>query len=264
MKQSIKYQVSGIGLKQLLFPLYFFLLLATCYSQDKCIPDKPSPPHLVNNLSKEFPQFLSGSEANTIETELETFSNETSNQICVVIVDDFGGTDASDFATKIGNEWGVGQKDKNNGIVILIKPTEKHFLFIGVGYGLEGAIPDLATKRIREEQMNPYLKSGENYQAISNAVAVLSQLAKGEIDVKNYSEQNGVKGFWDEHPILCIIIIIVIILILFGGRGRGGGFSSGGMFLGGFGGGFSSGGGGGGFGGFGGGSFGGGGSGGSW
>ncbi len=248
-------------MKRLIVLIFVFSSIIS-FSQ---IPPRPSPQKLYNNLSQEYPNFLSQSEANTIENELETFSNETSNQICVVVVDDFGGTDASDFATKIGSEWGVGQKDKNNGIVILIKPTEKHMLFIAVGYGLEGAIPDLATKRIREEQMNPYLKSGENYQAISNAVAVLSQLAKGEINVKDYSRQSGVKGFWDKHPILCIIIILIIILILFGGKGRGGGFSSGGMFLGGLGGGFGGGsGGGGGFGGFGGGSFGGGGSGGSW
>src|SRR5258708_1872687 len=132
------------------------------------VPERPSPAKLYNNLSKEFPDFLSQSEAATIETELETFSNETSNQICVVIVDDFGGNDAASYATELGTKWGVGSKEKNNGIVILIKPTQKHMLFIAVGYGLEGAIPDLATKRIREEQMNPYLKNGENYQAISN------------------------------------------------------------------------------------------------
>lgn len=247
-----------------LIVLIFVFVSTLSFSQ---VPERPDPPKLYNNLSKEFPDFLNQSEVATIETELETFSNETSNQICVVIVDDFGGDDASAYATELGTKWGVGSKEKNNGIVILIKPTQKHFLFIAVGYGLEGAIPDLATKRIREEQMNPYLKSGENYQAISNAVAVLSQLAKGEINVKDYTQQNGVKGFWNKHPILSIILILIIVLILFGGRGKGGGFSSGGMFLGGFGGGFgggSGGGGGGGFGGFGGGSFGGGGSGGSW
>jgi uncharacterized protein len=246
-----------------LIVLIFVFVSALSFSQ---VPERPSPQKLYNNLSKEFPEFLSQSEANTIETELETFSNETSNQICVVVVDDFGGTDASDFATKIGNEWGVGTKDKNNGIVILIKPTTSdggHQLFIAVGYGLEGAIPDLATKRIREEQMNPYLKSGENYQAISNAVQVLSQLAKGEIDVKNYAKEND-SNDWSKVIIIVIVVLFMLLRIFRGGGGRR--TFSGGGFIGGFGGGGFGGGssGGGGFGGFGGGSFGGGGSGGSW
>lgn len=244
-----------------LIVLIFVFVSAFAFSQ---IPERPSPPKLYNNLSKEFPEFLSQSEANAIETELETFSNETSNQICVVVVDDFGGTDASDFATKIGNEWGVGSKEKNNGIVILIKPTQKHQLFIAIGYGLEGAIPDLATKRIREEQMNPYLKSGENYQAISNAVQVLSKLAKGEIDVKNYTKEND-SNDWSKVIIIVIVVIFMLFRIFRGGGGGGRTFASGvflgGLGRGGFGGGSS---GGGGFGGFGGGSFGGGGSGGSW
>lgn len=250
-----------------LIAFIFVIVASLSFSQ---VAERPSPQKLYNNLSKEFPQFLNESESSSIESELESFSRETSNQICVVIVDDFGGTDAASFATELGNKWGVGKKESNNGIVILIKPTQSdggRDLFIAVGYGLEGAIPDLATKRIREEEMYPYLKQGENYTAISNAVAKLSALAKGEINVKDYARQNKFENFWDKHPILVIIIIIIIFLIVFGGRsGRGGGFSSGGTYWGGgfsrggFGGGSSS----GGFGGFGGGSFGGGGSGGKW
>jgi uncharacterized protein len=248
--------------------LLFFALSYFVFSQ---VPERPSPQKLYNNLSKEFPDFLTAGEAAAIEEELEVFSNETSNQICVVIVDDFGGTDAVSYATEIGNKWGVGKKDVNNGIVILIKPTQSdggRDLFIAVGYGLEGAIPDLATKRIREEEMYPYLKKGENYTAISNAVKKLSGLAKGEINVKDYARQNsnGVRGFWDQHPVLAIIIILIILAVFFGGRGGGGRtYSRSGYYGGGFGG-WSGGGGGssGGWGGFGGGSFGGGGSGGKW
>lgn len=240
-------------------------LFATLFSFSQVIP-RPDPPKLYNNLSQEFPEFLNSSESNSIEQELEAFSRETSNQICVVIVDDFGGTDVASYATELGNKWGVGKKESNNGIVILIKPTQSdggRDLFIAVGYGLEGAIPDLATKRIREEEMYPYLKTGENYTAISNAVQKLSALAKGEINVKDYS---GSKKNKDWLKTIIIIIIILIIVSKFF-RGGGGTYSRRGYYGGGFGG-FSGGsfGGGssGGFGGFGGGSFGGGGSGGKW
>jgi uncharacterized protein len=252
--------------------LFVFIALVFSSLVFAQVPERPSPQKLYNNLSREFPDFLTAGEAASIEGELEAFSRETSNQICVVIVDDFGGTDAASYATEIGNKWGVGKKEANNGIVILIKPTQSdggRDLFIAVGYGLEGAIPDLATKRIREEEMYPYLKRGENYAAISNAVKKLSGLAKKEIDVKDYARQSqGVQGFWGRHPLLSVILIVLIIAIFIGTRGGGGGgrtYSRGGFYGGGFGGWGSSGGGSsGGWGGFGGGSFGGGGSGGKW
>lgn len=230
------------------------------------VPDKPNPARLYNNFSKEFPNFVSENQAQQLEAQLENFSRETSNQICIVVVDDLNGYDASSFATEIGNKWGVGQSDFKNGVVILVKPTGgagHRDLFIAVGYGLEGAIPDLLTKRIREDDMNPYFKQGDYYTGLQVGVQSLIQAAKGEYDIKKtYNDDN----FFKNHPILFAIFVILIIFILInikgGGGGRtyyGGGFINFGGGSSGFGGGGSS-----GFGGFGGGSFGGGGSGGSW
>ena len=87
------------------------------------MPDKSDPPRLVNNFSKEFPNFISSEQQQTLETQLQNFSKETSNQICIVIVDDLGDYDANTFATEIGNKWGVGQSGFKNGVVVLIKPT---------------------------------------------------------------------------------------------------------------------------------------------
>lgn len=242
------------------------------------IAPRPNPPKLYNNLSKEFPNFLNPSQAAQLEEKLEVFSNETSNQICVVVIDDLNDYDASQYAFELGTAWGIGQKDKNNGIVILIKPTGGaggRDLFIAIGYGLEGAIPDLATKRIREKEMYPYMKQGDYYTALDKGTDVLMQLAKGEIDVKNYTRGSGRETSGGMTAIIIIILVIILLRAIFGG-GRGGGgrtFSShGSAFLlgsllggrGGSGGGFGGGSSGGGFGGFGGGGFGGGGSGGSW
>ncbi len=239
----------------LLFLIIFNLSIAQ-------VAPRPNPQHLYNNLSNEYPQFLNSSEAQQIENKLLQFSKETSNQICIVIIDDLNGLEPSEYATKIINEWGVGKKDKNNGIAILLKPNS-HDLFIAIGYGLEGAIPDLATKRIRENEMNPYLKNGENYTAIDKGTTVLMQLAKGEINQKDYTAKNGEKPL---NKFLFILIIAIFIYIFFFSKNNGGGgttFSRGGSVN--WGGGssyrsFSS----GGFGGFGGGSSGGGGSGGKW
>ncbi len=253
--------------------LFFFALAGIINAQ---VAERPSPPKLYNNLSKEFPQFLNGQEAAQMEEKLEQFANQTSNQICIVIVDDLNGYEASEYAFKVGNDWGVGKADKDNGIVILIKPTESNGgrdIFIATGKGLEGAIPDLATKKIRDKEITPYLKSGQYYTALDKGTDVLMQLAKGEINKKDYTRGYGSGGRKGGLGTIIIIIIVVIILLrnMFGGGGRT--FSGvgralfWGSMLGGRSGGFGGGGGsssGGGWGGFGGGSFGGGGSGGKW
>lgn len=256
----------------ILFPLLFFTLAVKSFGQKTGqIAERPSPPRLYNNLSKEFPDLLSKTEADAIEEKLEVFSNETSNQICVIIVDDLNGFDAATYSEKILSGWGVGKKDLNNGIVLLIKPTGgegNRDVFIATGYGLEGAIPDLTCKRIVEKEIIPKFSEGRFYEGINNATEVLMALAKGEFNAEDYNRESKVK-FKSVFKIIAIIIIILILSSIFrggGGRtiGRGGyygggfrGFSGGGSW----GGGSSS---GGGWGGFGGGMGGGGGAGGKW
>lgn len=260
-------------MKKILSAILFF----TAWMGMSQVAERPEPPKLYNNLSKEFPDFISNEQSATLEEKLEVFANETSNQICIVVIDDLNGYEAGQYATELGNKWGVGKKDKNNGIVILIKPTGgkgQRNLFISVGYGLEGAIPDLATKRIRDEEMYPYMAQGQFYEALDNATTKLMKLAKGEIDVKDYTRRRNEQGGGLTFLILAVIIIIMLIRMF---KGGGGGhtlssvgrslfwasmFSNSGRGGSSWGGGSSS--SGGGWGGFGGGSFGGGGSGGNW
>ena len=238
------------------------------------IPERPNPPRLVNNLSVEMPDFLSDQEEALLEKKLTDFANETSNQITIVIVDDLDGDEPWSYATELGQKWGVGQGKFDNGIVILIKPTggeSQRNLFIAVGYGLEGAIPDLTTKQIRENEMYPYFKTGEFYTALDKATTVLMSLAKGEYNSAAYGKKNNKKQNLPRGVVIAIIVIIIFIVIRSGKRGGGGGltmnatsFVLGSLLSGNRGGGFGGGGSSGGFGGFGGGGFGGGGSGGNW
>ncbi|TNE54529.1 MAG: TPM domain-containing protein [Bacteroidetes bacterium] len=244
------------------------LLVFQGFAQSEGIPSQFNPPRLVSNFSKAFPNLINDSEQETLERKLLQFKDSTSNEIAVVIVDDLAGMDANTFATELLIEWGVGKKDLNNGVVLLVKPTEENGgrkVYIAVGYGLEPVIPDAVAKRIVENELIPNFKAENYYQGIDAAVDVLMGLAKGEFDHQsygyNYDQREG--NIW-----LTIIIIVIILLIIFrrrkgGGGGGGRTYYSGGSF-GGYSGGGSSFSGGGGFGGFGGGSSGGGGAGGSW
>ena len=239
--------------------LFFILISAIGYAQE--LPAAPSPFRLYNNLSKEMPTFLNASEADLLEQRLRSFNDSTGNQIVVLIIDDLLGYEDWEYATEIGQKWGVGQKDKDNGIVFLIKPTGgqgERKTFISVGEGLEGAIPDALTGQIINYEVIPYFKEGEFSAGVNKGVTVLIDLANGEYSADEYAENAGGGGFglW-----LVGLFLIFWLVAFFLGRKNGGGM--GGTFYGGgfsssSGGGFSSG------GSFGGGGFGGGGAGGSW
>jgi len=223
---------------------------------------------ILNNFSAV--GILSSDEEDKLETELENFEKSTSNEIAVVIVDDIHDMEPWEYATKIGEEWGIGKEKEDNGIVILVKPTKENGgrqVFIAVGRGLEGAIPDAATNEIIQNEILPNFKKGKYFEGIVSALNVLEKLAKGEYNYAEYHKKNETKSVLGGLLIIIFVIVIIILMIIKGGKGgnmniRRGGFFYGGGFGGSsWGGGSSS---GGGFGGFGGGSFGGGGSGGSW
>src|SRR5699024_8396783 len=118
-----------------------------------CIPERPNPPRLVNDLA----QILTSQQNKALEYQLVQFARNTSNQIVVVTVDSICG-DMALFTYQIGQNWGVGNQKFDNGVVIMIKPKKEHALgkaFIAVGYGLEGALPDAIAKQIVENEMLP-------------------------------------------------------------------------------------------------------------
>jgi uncharacterized protein len=234
------------------------------------IPKPIAPARFLNNFSTT--NILSEAEQAQIEQRLDQFEQETSNEISIVIIDDLGGDEPWHFATEIGESWGVGKADKDNGLVFLIKPTQEsggRQVYLASGRGLEAAITDLTCQDIIQHEILPAFKQNQYADGINKALDVLFGLAKGEINEKSYRKQlhqnDWVKGFFG---LLAILFILFLIIkrgggggTTFGGRRSGPGFFYFGGYGGGFGGGSS---GGGGFGGFGGGGFGGGGSGGSW
>lgn len=245
------------------------------------IPARPVPPRLVND----FANVLSARQEQLLENKLVRFNDTTSTQICVITIDDLGGTTVADFAYQIGEKWGVGHKE-NNGAVILIKPkkgNESGGVTIQTGYGLEPFVTDAVSKRIIEQVMIPSFKENDYYTAIDKATDVIIGLVSGQFSADEYNSGEDLQGF-AVAIIILIIMVFVIILLGFSNKNNGGTMSGKGsnsdfwrtLFWlsllsgnrrnsgwGGFSGG-SGGYGGGGFGGFGGGHFGGGGASGSW
>ena len=230
------------------------------------LPSPSNPPRLVNDYTGT----LNASQINTLEHKLVAYNDSTSTQILVLLVDDLQGYSIEQYATEIGHSWGVGQKDKGNGVVILVKPkkgSERGEVNISTGYGMEQYVTDATGKNIIEKEMIPAFKEGDYYTGIDNAVNVIMALCSGKFTQDEYNDGEGIPGWLT----LLFIIAVIIVFIKFS-SGSGQNYSGGGSRTiwipmgGGFGGGFGGGGGfsGGGFGGFGGGGFGGGGASGSW
>ena len=253
------------------FFLFLSLIFSVCvYAQTDVVPKKPS---LAEGLVLDQTRTLTSEQLVSLREKLLAYDKSTSNQIAIVIIPALNGNSIEDVALKIGRDWGVGQANNDNGIVILIAKDDRK-MRIEVGYGLEGAVTDYVTSSIIQNTLRPNFKENNYYRGLTEAVDEIIKAAEGRYTApEGYGKKSGIKKW---HIIL-VIVVIWIILGAIGRGGRGGGLVSrrgyrnwggpiwwgGGGLSGGSGGGWS-GGGGGGFGGFGGGSFGGGGSSGSW
>lgn len=258
-------------MKKTILALLLIMFSAFGFAQD--FPAKP------NKLVNDYTGTLSTEQIQRLERKLVAFDDSTSIQVAIAILKSVGEYDINDYALQLGRAWGVGTKGKDNGVMIVVALGDRK-ISIQTGYGVEGVLPDMYTRRIIENDIKPHFKTGAYFEGLDAGTNAIISLSKGEYknDKPKVSKRSGSGG--SGIVIIIIIIVVVIILLKKGGGGGGGSQVIGGrgvanalfwsMLLGGgrgsggsgFGGG--SGGGGGGFGGFGGGSFGGGGSSGSW
>ena len=269
----ITYLDDFIGMKRLLYILAGIFFLLTQVKAQELLP-KPNPPRLVVDKAG----VLSPEQRQILEDKLVALDDSTSNQICIVTIPTLDGGSIDDYAVNLFRSWGIGNKKTNNGVLVLVAVNDRK-IRIEVGYGLEGAIPDVTAKSIINNDLGPAFKQGNYYRGFVQASESLSKAAAGEYKEPRHRKASGKSSSLGEIIAFLVIVIVVITIISRGGGGRGGGMMSRrgsdvltpfilGSLLGGSGrssgGGWGGGSGGGGFGGFGGGSSGGGGASGGW
>jgi uncharacterized protein len=257
----------------------FVLLLAGIARADEVIP--PAPAAYFNDYAN----VVSSTTAQQLNGKLEQFERDTSNQIVVAIFPKMqSDSSIEDYTVRVAEAWKVGQKSKNNGAILFVF-IQDHKVYLQVGYGLEGALPDALAKQIIDTEITPHFKQGDYDGGLTAGVTAIIAATKGEYkgNGSTSSDSN------NSNPAGALIFVIILLFVLgsiihriasahayavygnrgyhsgigwswllyallsssSGGSGRGGGYSGGGGFSGG---GFSGGGG----------SFGGGGAGGSW
>ena len=246
-------------LPELLFAAFAALLVLVC-----TVAAAPNFPQLSGRVVDNAALLDAGTEA-SLTQKLEALEQQTTHQIVIVTLKSLQGETIEEYGYQLGRHWGVGQKGKNNGALLIVAVKERK-VRIEVGYGLEGVLTDALTKVIIDSAIVPRFKAGDFPGGIVAGTTDLITALTGGKETLMARQPSAPKHQDFIDTIFTIIIILIIIYHIYavfsgrrsilGGSGRSssGGWSSGGGGWSGGGGGFSGGGG----------SFGGGGSSGGW
>ncbi len=175
---------------------------------------------------------LSGQTKALLESVVKAERDSTSNQIAVLIIRSLQGEPLEEYSLKVAEAWGLGQKDKDNGVLLLIAIDDRK-VRIESGYGLEGTLTDALSSRINRNEIAPYFRQGQYDEGVKAGVAAIIQAIKGEY--KNDDPPQRKKSS-RRSPLATIVILIIIFIIASrrgrGGKGGGGYWSSGGGWVG--------------------------------
>ncbi len=202
-----------------LFLLFFLFAPALVFALD--VPDKPS------GYVNDYAHLLLDSTRQVLEGRLTEFEKTTSNQVVVAIFDSLEGGSLEDFSIRLAEKWKIGQKGKDNGAILVIFKSDRK-MRIEVGYGLEGALPDVVANQIIQNQIAPNFRQGNYDAGVTSAVNAIMEATRGEyigqsaVDLdKDPSKILGMLFvaaltsylFW---PFFCYVLVFIICFLAFG------------------------------------------------
>lgn len=191
--------------------IIFAVLFTGIYAFSKDIP------YLTGRVTDNA-NILSSEVKKNISEKLKAHEESTGNQIAVLTVPALAGEGIEEYAVAVFEEWKLGQKGKDNGILVVVAPAERR-MRIEVGYGLEGTIPDGLAGRIIRDVMTPKFKAGDYNGGIGSGVqAIINVLEGGSMPPARIVSEEGKqsKGVFLETPEMTIIERILIGAFIFG------------------------------------------------
>ena len=172
-----------------LFISFAGLTLALC----AWVQAQPAVPALTGRVVDQA-NILSSQTVSTLEALLEEHENRTSNQVAVLTIASLDGEAIEDFSLRVAREWGLGQADKDNGVLLTVA-VEDRKMRIEVGYGLEGPLPDVIASRIIRNEITPQFRNGDFDGGVINGIEAIL----GSIDGTYVAEESSGNGF-DDMP----------------------------------------------------------------
>jgi len=165
-------------------------------------------PEKSTTLVTDYTSTLSDNERAQLEQKLVSFNDSTSTQVAVVMLSSIGNYDVADYTVQLYNRWGIGQQNKNNGVLILVAKDDRK-VWITTGYGIEGVLPDVLCKRIVDNDITPNFKNGDFYGGLDAATTSIMSLVKGEYTADEYMQRKSKPVFF---PILLGLFIVLIVI----------------------------------------------------
>lgn len=217
----LKDKMKKIKQLSLLLLLISFLLPAIGFAQFD-IPPKPD----LQTSVYDYAGILSASEKTALEQKLISYSDSTSTQIVVITVETIKGESIGLLTPKWAHEWGIGQADKDNGVLILLAEKE-HQIWISPGYGVEDRLSAGIVGQMTRDVIIPEFKAGSYYNGLDKGSDAIFQLLKGKYKEERKNLKKG-KGDGGGGGIFIFIIIFIIIIIILSRRGGGRGGNNGG------------------------------------
>ncbi|MBX6321364.1 MAG: TPM domain-containing protein, partial [Rhodospirillaceae bacterium] len=156
-----------------------------------------------------------------LEAQLEAFERKTSDQVVVVTLKSLQGYEIAAYGYQLGRHWGIGQKGRDNGVLLIVAPQERA-VRIEVGYGLEGVLTDAVSSSIIRTVLVPAFRSGKFESGIEAAVAAILAAIDGTYQPAE-EPADSPAGTWPSLLILLLVAFLVLFVIPFLNRRRGGG-----------------------------------------
>ena len=177
----------------------------------------PPQPKNANELVYDYAHVIDSSYLKVINDSLKSLYRYNKSQVVVITVESLDGMEIADYCQELFHNWGIGDKEKNNGVLILVKPkteTSKGKVRIHTGYGAEGVLPDLLCKKIQTDSMIPAFKENNYGLAILKAVNLITPAMKGEYpqEIANYLKEKEKEKESDARTAVIIYVILYIIL----------------------------------------------------
>ncbi|NMM50011.1 TPM domain-containing protein [Marinigracilibium pacificum] len=167
----------------------------------------------VNKFVVDQSNTLSEVEVETLNTKLANFEKETGSQVVVIFVPTTEPEDIAQYSIRLADKIKAGREDVEDGVIVLIAKNDRR-MRIEVGYGLEGAIPDIYAKRIIENIMKPDFRNGEFYSGVNNATDALFKLIRGEeLPLPENNEVDDPNQLFELLPFFVIFGIIFLSII---------------------------------------------------
>lgn len=176
---------------------------------------------ILNNPVIDEAHVLTASEKTHLENQLRKIYDDKLAQMAVVIIPTTDGVDIFDYALTTANRWGLGQKDTDDGILMLVAINDRKIHTV-TGYGVEGVLPDAFIKRITREDITPAFKSGQYAQGLSAGIARIDERLRADpetlsrADAERANPQDSSQEMGLAVPFIVVLIVGSILTAIFG------------------------------------------------